>query len=79
MPSKIAKHSEATSQSELRVLNSPKSEITGRFRQESIGNRWNMEAVFPLENFRIFFDDFRPVPARSSGRNFRHGVLLNIR
>jgi hypothetical protein len=32
----------------------------GRFRQESIGNRWNVEAVFPPENFRIISDRFLP-------------------
>jgi hypothetical protein len=41
----------------------PRSKITGWFRQESTGNRWNVEAVFPPENFRIFSDDFRTVPA----------------
>jgi hypothetical protein len=41
----------------------PRSKNTGRFRQESTGNRWNMEAVFPPENFQIFSDDFRPIPA----------------
>jgi len=46
---------------EFHVL--PRSKNTGRFRQESTGNRWNMEAVFPAENFRIFSDDFRPIPA----------------
>ena len=50
----------------------PRSKITGRFRQESIGNRWNVEAVFPPENFRIFSDDFRPVPAG------KHGKLTGI-
>jgi hypothetical protein len=41
----------------------PRSKNTGWFRQESTGNRWNVEAVFPPENFQIFFDDFRPVLA----------------
>jgi hypothetical protein len=31
-----------------------------RFRQENTENRWNMGAVFRLENFRIFLDAFRP-------------------
>ncbi len=50
----------------------PRSKITGRYRQESIGNRWNVEAVFPQENFWIFSDDFRPVPAG------KHGKLTGI-
>ncbi len=50
----------------------PRSKITGRFRQESIGNRWNVEAVFQPENFRIFSDDFRTVPAG------KHGKLTGI-
>jgi hypothetical protein len=41
----------------------PRSKNTGRFRQESTRNRWNMEAVFPPENFRIFSDEIRPIPA----------------
>jgi hypothetical protein len=41
----------------------PRSKITGQFRQVSNGNRWNVEAVFSSEIFRIFSDDFRPVPA----------------
>jgi len=52
--------------------NEPRSKITGRFRQESIGNHWNVEAVFPPEIFRIFSDDFRPVPAG------KHGKLTGI-
>jgi hypothetical protein len=43
----------------------PRSKNTGRFRQESTGNRRNVEAVFPPEIFWIFSDDFRPVPAGS--------------
>jgi hypothetical protein len=31
-----------------------------RILQESIGNRWNMEAVFRPENFRIFSGGFLP-------------------
>jgi len=50
----------------------PRSKIMGRFRQESIGNRWNVEAVFPPENFRIFSDGFRPVP------DGKHGKLTGI-
>ncbi len=45
----------------------PRSKNTGRFRQESIGNRWNVEAVFPPENFRIFSDDFRLIPTGKLG------------
>jgi hypothetical protein len=46
----------------------------GWFRQENIGNRWNMEAIFRPENFRIFPDDFQPVPAGSGGRKLRSGM-----
>jgi hypothetical protein len=41
----------------------PRSKNKGRFRHESTGNRWNVEAVFPPGNFRIFSDDFRAIPA----------------
>jgi hypothetical protein len=41
----------------------PRSKNTGWFWQKSTGNLWNVEAVFPTENFRIFSDDFRPIPA----------------
>jgi hypothetical protein len=64
----------------------PRSKITDRFRQESTGNRWNVEAVFPTEIFRIFSDDFRPVPAgkhrkftgihRKKSNKFPVGILL---
>ncbi len=47
---------------ELFYLHLPRSKITGWFRQESTENRWNVEAVFPPEIFRIFSDNFRPVP-----------------
>jgi len=40
----------------------------GPVRQKSIGNHWNVEAVFPTEIFRIFSDDFRPVPAGEYGK-----------
>jgi hypothetical protein len=66
----------------------PRSKITGRFRQESTGNRWNVEAVFPPENFRIFSDDFRPVAAgkhrkstgihRKKSNKFPVGILLPL-
>jgi hypothetical protein len=66
----------------------PRSKITGRFRQESTGNRWNVEAVFPPENCRIFSDDFRPVPAgkyrkltgihRKKFNKFSVGILLPL-
>ncbi len=52
--------------------NIPGSKITSRFWQESIRNRWNVQAVFPPENFRIFSDDFRPVPAE------KHDKLTGI-
>jgi hypothetical protein len=65
-----------------------RSKITGRFRQESTGNRWNVEAVFPPETFRIFSDDFRPVPAgkhrkstgihRKKPNKFPVGILLPL-
>jgi len=67
---------------------SPRSKMTGRFRQETIGNRWNVEAVFPSENFRIFSDHFRAVPAGKRGKltrihrkksgKFPVGVLLPL-
>jgi len=41
----------------------PRSKITGRFRQESIGNHWNVKAVFPPEIFGFFpmiSDQFLP-------------------
>jgi hypothetical protein len=38
----------------------PRSKITGRFRQESTGNRWNVEAVFPPEIFPMISDRFLP-------------------
>jgi hypothetical protein len=70
----------------IRVV--PRSKITGRFRQESTGNRWNVEAVFPSENFRIFSDDFRPVPAEKrrkltgihgkKSNKFPVGILLPL-
>jgi hypothetical protein len=66
----------------------PRSKITGRFRQESTGNRWNVEAVFPPEIFRIFSDDFLPVPAgkhrkltgihRKKSNKFPVGILLPL-
>jgi hypothetical protein len=34
------------------------------FRQESAGNRWNMQGVSSPEVFRIFSDDFPPVSAK---------------
>jgi hypothetical protein len=47
-----------------------------------------MEAVFPRENFRIFSDDFRPVPAgkhmkligihRKKSKKFPVGILLPL-
>jgi hypothetical protein len=70
------------------ILSSPRSKITGRFRQESTGNRWNVEVVFPPENFRLFPDDFRPVPAgkhrkltrihRKKSNEFPVGILLPL-
>jgi len=66
----------------------PRSKITGRFRQESPGNRWNVEAVFPSEIFRIFFRWFPTVPAekhrkvtrihRKKSNNFPVGILLPL-
>ena len=50
----------------------PRSKNTGRFRQESTGSHRNVEAVFQPENFRIFSDDFRPVPAG------KHRELIGI-
>jgi hypothetical protein len=53
-----------------------------------VGNRWNMEAVFPPKNFRIFSDDFRPVLAgkhmkltgihRKKSKKFPVGILLPL-
>ena len=43
-------------------LSYPRSKNTGKFRQESIENCRNVEAVFRSEIFRTFSDDFRPVP-----------------
>jgi hypothetical protein len=34
---------------------------TGGFRREKTGNRWSMEAVYHLENFRIFTGAIRPI------------------
>ena len=56
----------------LMALVIPRSKNTGRFRQESTGSHRNVEAVFQPENFRIFSDDFRPVPAG------KHRELIGI-
>jgi len=66
----------------------PRSKMTGLFRQESIENRWNVEAVFPPEIFRIFSDDFRSVTAgrhrklteihREKSNKFLVGILLSL-
>jgi hypothetical protein len=55
------------SKDRLNKAYSPSSKNTGRFRQESTGNHRNVEAAFPSEIFRIFSDDFRPVPAGKHG------------
>ncbi len=69
-----------------KILHTPRSKNTGRFRQESTGNHRNVEAVFPPEIFRIFSDDFQPVPAgkprkltrihRKKSSKFPVGILL---
>jgi hypothetical protein len=66
----------------------PRSKNTGRFRHESTENHWNVEAVFPLKIFRIFSDDFRPVPVgkhrkmtgihRKNFNKFPLGILLPL-
>jgi len=62
--------------------------MTGGFWQESTRNRWNVEAVFPPEIFRILSDDLRPFPAekhrklteihRKKSNKFPVGILFSL-
>ena len=72
----------------LNIVDIPRSKNTDRFRQESVGNRRNVEAVFPPEMFWIFSDDFRPFPIgkqrkltgihRKKSEKFPVGILLPL-
>ncbi len=73
---------------ERKIKSPPRSKITGRFRQESNENRWNVEAIFSPEICRIFSDDFRPVPVgkhrnltgihRKKSKKIPVGILLPL-
>jgi hypothetical protein len=57
----VKKHKEKTCWMKTMIkIMIPRSKITGRFRQESTGNRWNVEVVFPPEIFSMISDRFLP-------------------